>query len=132
MTTLNVSTTAHTELVPITDQVRTVIRDSGIDKGVCTVYCPHTTGAITINKNDDPDVARDILLAVDKLIPQNDPDYRHAEGNSAAHVKACFFGASDQILVHDGDLVLGIWQGIYFCEFDGPRQRNVHVDVTPH
>ena len=131
MHTLDVSTYSRTQLVAITDSVQDALTESGISNGVCTVYCPHTTAAITINENADPDVARDILLAVDKLIPFDEPSYRHAEGNSAAHVKACFFGASEQIPIVDGRLVLGVWQGIYFCEFDGPRSRKVHIQAIP-
>lgn len=130
MVTLSVPTRAHTELIPITHLVQNAVRESGVSEGVCMIYCPHTTAALTINENADPDVARDIVLAVEKLVPLDDPDYRHAEGNSAAHVKACFFGASEHVLIQNGDLVLGTWQGIYFCEFDGPRQRKIHVSVT--
>ena len=130
MVTFSVSTSERTELVPITQLVQDAVTQSGISEGVCVLYCPHTTAALTINENADPDVARDILLAVDKLVPLDDPEYRHAEGNSAAHVKACFFGASEHLLIADGRLVLGTWQGVYFCEFDGPRQRKVHMTIT--
>ena len=131
MQTVDVSTQDRTQLVPITDVVQNVVSRSGISDGLCTVYCPHTTAAISINENADPDVARDILVAVNKLVPFDDADYRHAEGNSAAHVKACFFGASEQIPIVDGRLTLGTWQGIYLCEFDGPRSRNIHIQLTP-
>jgi secondary thiamine-phosphate synthase enzyme len=131
MQTLNVSTDARTQLIPITETVQKALTESGISNGICTVYCPHTTAAITINENTDPDVARDILHAVDKLIPFDDPSYRHSDGNSAAHLKACFFGASEQISIVSGRLALGVWQGIYFCEFDGPRSRKIHVQLIP-
>lgn len=131
MITFDLQTQERTQLIPITDAVRTAVTESGIDSGRCVIYCPHTTAAVTINENADPDVARDVLHAVDRLIPFDDPAYRHAEGNSAAHVKACFFGASETVLIDDGRLVLGTWQGIFFCEFDGPRRRRVHVHAGP-
>lgn len=112
----------------ITAQVREAIRESGVADGICVVYCPHTTAGITINENADPDVVTDLLLALSKSCPDR-PEFRHAEGNSAAHMKASTVGCSQTILVEDGRPVLGTWQGIYFCEFDGPRCRKFYVKV---
>ncbi|MBE9532148.1 MAG: YjbQ family protein, partial [Proteobacteria bacterium] len=95
------------------------------------VFCPHTTAGITINENADPDVPHDILMKSEKLIERKDPDFRHAEGNSDAHLKSSLFGASESVIVEDGRLVLGTWQGIYFAEFDGPRTRNVFLKMIP-
>ena len=129
MTELSVRTSGQTDLVAITDRVQQAVAESGVTSGICYVYVPHTTAGVTINENADPMVPRDILLAVDKLIPMKDPEYRHMEGNSAAHVKACFFGSSEAIPIESGRLVLGTWQGIFFCEFDGPRSRKVYVKI---
>jgi secondary thiamine-phosphate synthase enzyme len=127
---ISVRTSKESELVIITDRVQAAVDHSGLKSGVCYVYVPHTTAAVTINENADPMVPHDILLAVDKLIPMRDPGYRHMEANSAAHVKACFFGSSEAIPVENGRLVLGTWQGIFFCEFDGPKSRKVLVKVV--
>lgn len=129
MHTLTINTSNRDELLPITNLVQTYVTDSGIQSGICSLYVPHTTAAVTINENADPDVARDILMAVDKLIPIHDADYKHYEGNSASHVKACFFGTSETVFIENGQLLLGTWQGIYFCEFDGPRTRKIHIKV---
>lgn len=128
MTTITVETRQRVELLNISDQVRAAIRAGGIRDGLALVYTPHTTAAITINENADPDVARDLVTALNRLVPFDD-GYRHAEGNSAAHVKSTLVGASETLIVRDGAPVLGTWQGIYFCEFDGPRRRQVHVKV---
>lgn len=128
MTTITVDSRQRVELLDITDKVRTAIRASGIAAGLAVVYTPHTTAAITINENADPDVARDLVAAMNKLVPFDDR-YRHAEGNSAAHVKSTLVGASETLIVENGAPVLGTWQGVYFCEFDGPRRRQVHVRV---
>ena len=128
MTTITVETRQRVELLDISDQVRAAIRAGGIRDGLALVYTPHTTAAITINENADPDVARDLVTALNRLVPFDD-GYRHAEGNSAAHVKSTLVGASETLIVRDGAPVLGTWQGIYFCEFDGPRRRQVHVKV---
>lgn len=117
-------------MVDITDGVRSALRKSNILNGVCHVFVPHTTAAVTINENADPDVPRDILTVLDRLIPLSN-NYRHSEGNSAAHVKASLIGASETILVEEGELALGTWQSIFFCEFDGPRTRRVMVSVIP-
>ena len=110
----------------VTDRVRAALAESGIKEGLCVVYCPHTTAGITINENADPDVVRDMLFALEKTFPDR-PEFRHAEGNSAAHLKASAMGASLTIPFQDGRLLLGMWQGVYFCEFDGPRSREVWI-----
>ena len=125
---LNVDTSEHTQMVDITDMIRKAVADSGVMDGICTVFVPHTTAAVTINENADPDVVRDFTTEIDKIVPWED-GYRHMEGNSAAHLKASMIGFSEQIIIDGGRLVLGTWQGIYFCEFDGPRRRNVYVKV---
>jgi len=116
-------TTDRSQMINITDKVRETIQQMGTVEGLVIVYCPHTTAGITINEGADPDVASDILLQLDELFPWEHPLYRHYEGNSAAHLKASTIGASQTIPVMNGDLVLGTWQAIYFCEFDGPRKR---------
>ncbi|MBU1259939.1 MAG: secondary thiamine-phosphate synthase enzyme YjbQ [Planctomycetes bacterium] len=125
-----VSTNKRNELVDITDKVKKVIAESGISEGNVIVYCPHTTAAITINENADPDVVHDILLTLADLIPQNKSGYQHSEGNSDAHVKSSILGCSQTVLIDNGQMQLGTWQGIYFCEFDGPRRRTVLVQIT--
>jgi len=127
--TLDVRTEHRTELVPITDRIQKAVAESGVQSGVCHLYVPHTTAAVTINENADPMVVNDVLHIVNKIIPFEDSNYRHMEGNSAAHVKACFFGTSETVFVQKGQLVLGTWQGIFFCEFDGPRNRQLYVKV---
>ena len=127
---LTVRSSARSEMIDITGLVRSAVRDSGVRDGVCHVFVPHTTAAVTINENADPDVPRDMLMALDKAIPWQDR-YRHLEGNSAAHVKSSLVGASETVLVEAGNLVLGTWQSLFFCEFDGPRTRNVLVKVAP-
>jgi secondary thiamine-phosphate synthase enzyme len=124
-----VRTGQRCEMIDLTGQVGQMVRASGISNGVVTVFCPHTTAGITINENADPDVVYDILLTLEALIPKNRTGYRHNEGNSDAHVKSSLVGASEQVLVSDGQLVLGTWQAIYFCEFDGPRNRQVVVQI---
>lgn len=129
METFEVRTAQRDQFVDITERVRQAVRGAGLTSGVVIVYVPHTTAGVTINENADPDVVHDMLLTLRKLIPKDLPGYRHAEGNSDSHVKASLMGASTQVLVEEGELVLGTWQGIYFCEFDGPRNRTVHVQV---
>ena len=124
----NVNTTAHTQMVDITDMIRKAVADSGVMEGICTVFVPHTTAAVTINENADPDVVRDFIAEINKIVPWED-DYRHMEGNSAAHLKASMIGFSEQIIIDGGRLVLGTWQGIWFCEYDGPRRRSVYVKL---
>ena len=128
ITGFSVQTDKHTEMIDITRQGQGVVREKNVDRGICIVYVPHTTAAITINENADPDVVRDFTMEINKLVPWED-GYRHAEGNSAAHLKSSMIGFSQTILIEDGRLVLGTWQGIYFCEFDGPRSRKVYVKV---
>ena len=129
MQSFHVTTRERSEMVEITDQVRGAVRASGARAGICVVYCPHTTGAITVNENADPDVVHDLLLWYDRVVPKEQPGFRHAEGNSDAHIKATLVGPSVTLLVADGKPVLGRWQGVFFCEFDGPRSRTVHVQV---
>ena len=125
---LKLSTTKHTQMVDITDMIRKAVGNSGVTDGVCTVFIPHTTAAVTINENADPDVVRDLTTELGKIVPWED-GYHHMEGNSAAHLKASMIGFSEQIIIDSGSLVLGTWQGIYFCEFDGPRTRNIYVKL---
>jgi secondary thiamine-phosphate synthase enzyme len=113
----------------ITSSIREAVRKSGVEDGFCLVYCPHTTAGITINENADPDVIHDILLGLSSAFPSR-KEFRHMEGNSAAHLKASCVGASVTILIEKGELILGTWQGVYFCEFDGPRRRNYYVQVA--
>ena len=126
MEKISVKTPSRTCMIDITGKIQESINKQGLISGVCTVFVPHTTAGITINENADPDVVSDILKEVNKVIPFQD-GYDHMEGNSAAHIKASLFGFSQQIIVEDGRLMLGTWQGVYFCEFDGPRNRQVYV-----
>lgn len=128
MKQFTVRTTSNFAMVDITDQVRTLLRESKIKSGICYVFVPHTTDAVTINENADPDVIKDIMRTLDKLIPLND-HYRHLEGNAAAHVKSSLLGPSQTVFIENGDLVLGTWQSIFFCEFDGPRTRKVFIKL---
>jgi secondary thiamine-phosphate synthase enzyme len=116
------------EFINITSEVQKAVRSAGVSRGICTVFVPHTTAGVTVNENADPDVVQDMLKELEKIVPF-DGHYAHREGNSAAHIKASFMGSSVQLIVDAGRLVLGTWQGIYFCEFDGPRRRNVQVQV---
>jgi secondary thiamine-phosphate synthase enzyme len=129
MDTFDVRTRQRTEFIEITEQVRQAVQRAGVRQGLCVVYCPHTTAAVTINENADPDVVHDMLLWLNRTIPQQQAGFRHGEGNSDAHIKASLVGSSVTLLVEDGDLVLGRWQGVYFCEFDGPRTRTVRVQT---
>ncbi|MCX5822194.1 MAG: secondary thiamine-phosphate synthase enzyme YjbQ [Deltaproteobacteria bacterium] len=129
MTSLTILTTARCEMIDITERVAAAILETGIKTGICRLFVPHTTAAVTINENADPDVQRDILAALDRIVPLTD-HYRHAEGNAAAHVKASLFGASQAIFIEEGRPVLGTWQSIFFCEFDGPRTRKILVRPT--
>lgn len=128
MEKISVKTPSRTCMIDITGKIQEVINKKGITSGVCTVFVPHTTAGITINENADPDVVSDILKEVNKIVPFQD-GYAHMEGNSAAHIKASMFGFSQQIIVEDGRMMLGTWQGVYFCEFDGPRNRQVYVKI---
>ena len=113
----------------IDSKIRAAVAESGVTDGVCVVFCPHTTAGITINENADPDVIHDMLLGLSKAFPDRS-EFRHFEGNSSAHLKASCVGASETIIIKGGELLLGTWQSVYFCEFDGPRSRNFYVKVT--
>lgn len=125
---INIKTRSQIEFIDITSQVQGVIDKSGIKEGVCYVYVPHTTAAVTINENADPDVIRDIITKLNEIVPLNG-NYRHTEGNSAAHINASIFGASETVFIKDRRLVLGTWQSIFFCEFDGPRSRKAFIKL---
>ena len=125
---LSVSTSQHTEMVNITEMIQKAVKDSGVKEGGCTIFVPHTTAAVTINENADPDVVRDFTMEINKLVPWED-GYRHMEGNSAAHLKASMIGFSQQVIIENGRLLLGTWQGIWFCEYDGPRRRSLYVKL---
>ena len=127
MKNIDVQTTAHGQFVNITDRVQQAVHDLGITDGAVTVFVPHTTCAVTINENEDPNVVNDILGQLDTMFPWKNPAYKHVSGNSAAHVKAALLGSSVSVIVAYGNLQLGMWQGIYLCEFDGPRIRHVWV-----
>jgi secondary thiamine-phosphate synthase enzyme len=125
---LTVKTRSQTELVDITAEVGRKVAESGVRHGLCMVYVPHTTAGVTINENADPSVRTDLLMVLNQMVPWK-ADYRHQEGNSPAHVKSTLVGASQTVAVENGHLVLGTWQGIFLCEFDGPRRRTVHVRI---
>lgn len=127
--TFSISTKQRNQMIDITGQVRSFLSQSGITNGDAIVYCPHTTAAITINENADPSVPHDILLTLEELLPHHRPGYRHSEGNSDAHCKSSLLGCSEQILIKDKSMDLGTWQGIFFCEFDGPRSRKVMLQI---
>ncbi|WNQ10379.1 secondary thiamine-phosphate synthase enzyme YjbQ [Paenibacillus aurantius] len=129
MPTFTLRTTRRDEMIDITAKAAAAVRESGIAEGLAVVYCPHTTAGICINENADPDVKHDVLMRLDEIYPWEHPQYRHAEGNSASHLKAITTGTSQTVLIQGGRLVLGRWQGIYFCEFDGPRDRTFHVKL---
>ena len=128
MDDLAVKTSTKEEFVNIGRDVQSLVSASGIDEGMCTVFVPHTTAGVTINEGADPDVVRDMLMALGKMVPEDWP-YRHFEGNSTAHIKTSMLGSSVNVIVHGGKLQLGTWQAIFFCEFDGPRSRRVWVDI---
>lgn len=125
---ISVKTEKHSEIVDITFKVKQIVEASGIKIGLCTVYVPHTTAAIVVNENTDPSVKEDILQTLDKLVPWDDA-YSHIEGNAAAHIKTAIIGSSRTFIVENMKIILGIWQGIFFCEFDGPRERTVYVEI---
>ena len=126
---LRIETKRRTELQDITAAVAKLVRETGVESGVCQLYVPHTTAAITINENDDPDVPRDIEAFLDRLVPRDGP-YKHWEGNADAHIKSALVGVSQTIIIEGGRLQLGRWQAIFFCEFDGARQREVRVRIV--
>jgi secondary thiamine-phosphate synthase enzyme len=123
-----VKTRAKTELIDITSEIQDLVRSSGIEEGFCMLYVPHTTAAVTINESADPSVKSDILMILNEIIPLK-AEYRHIEGNSPAHIKSTIVGASELVAIEKEKLVLGTWQGIFFCEFDGPRNRKVNVHL---
>lgn len=129
MKIINVSTTKRVDLVDITSQVQKMVSDSNVNSGIVTVYVPHTTCGITINEGADPDVVRDIKYQLEKLIPYQQ-GYHHMEGNADSHIKTCLVGSSENIIIEDGQLVLGTWQSIFLCDFDGPRTRKVYIKIT--
>lgn len=129
MQEIEISTTEQVQFFDITDKVQNVISEEKIDDGICTIFVPHTTAAVTINENADPDVSTDMIKEINKIVSFSD-NYRHFEGNSAAHIKSSMIGASETVIVENRKLKLGRWQGIYFCEFDGPRRRKIWVKVS--
>ncbi len=126
--TFGVKSDQNTAMIEITGEVKNIVKESGVKSGICVIYVPHTTAGITINENADPDVIRDFMMAMNKLIPVSD-GYHHREGNSAAHIKSSMMGFSQTLIINEGRLMMGTWQGIYFMEFDGPRIRKVHVKI---
>lgn len=126
--TFGVKTGQQTAMIDITREVQRVVNDSGVKQGICVVFVPHTTAAITINENADPDVVRDFMMEIYKIVPMSD-GYHHMEGNSAAHIKSSMMGFSETMIIEEGRLFLGTWQGVYFMEYDGPRIRKVHVKI---
>jgi secondary thiamine-phosphate synthase enzyme len=129
MDVISVNSTARNQMIDVTALVRAAAKKSGVKSGVCMLFVPHTTAAVTINENADRDVVRDVLAGLEKFVPA-DGGYAHSEGNSDAHIKSSLVGCQLSIFVEKGDLVLGTWQGVYFCEFDGPRNRKVYVKVV--
>jgi len=130
MKEITVRTARRDHFVDITAEIQQAVTASGARDGLCTVFVPHTTAGITINENADPDVVADMLHALDKAVPWTSPQYRHAEGNTAAHVKASMMGSSVQVFIRNSRIQLGVWQAVYLCEFDGPRSRTVWINIT--
>ncbi len=126
---INVKSRTRTEFIDITDKIQEIINEAGVKEGICYIYVPHTTAGITINEGADPSVQRDIISTINKLIPF-EGDYSHREGNADAHIKSTLVGVSQIVLIDQGRLSLGTWQAIYFCEFDGPRHRRVHLKIV--
>jgi len=125
---IQVKTSSQNQFIDITNEIISCLEKAKIDNGICCVYVPHTTAAVTINENADPDVRRDMLIGLEDIVSET-LDYKHAEGNSTAHIKSSLIGNSVNVIVENGNLLLGTWQGIYFCEFDGPRSRKVYVKI---
>ncbi len=123
-----IQTTKHNQMLNITHLIQQDVKDSGVSSGIVTIFIPHTTAAVTINENADPDVIHDILLGLEKVSPDR-REYQHFEGNSPAHIKASMMSSSSTVIIENGKLKLGTWQGIYFCEFDGPRTRKIYVKI---
>ena len=128
--TETVKTASRSQMVDVTDRVQRILTQTGVEDGFVIVYVPHTTAAVTINENADPDVKHDLLKKLEEMVPKRESYYRHGEGNSDSHVKVSMVGPSVTVIVDQGRLVLGRWQGIYFCEFDGPRERELYVKVV--
>jgi secondary thiamine-phosphate synthase enzyme len=129
LTTRQISTHTRNEILDLTPEVAAIVRASKVTDGICVVYIPHTTAGVTINENADPDVKHDLLKKLTAMIPQEESYYRHGEGNSDSHLKTALVGPSVTLIIEGGELVLGTWQGVYFCEFDGPRTRTYHVKI---
>jgi len=129
MKQITIKTSLKSQFVDITREVQSFVHEYDVVNGAVFVYVPHTTAGITINEHADPDVAQDMVMMLDRMVPWSDPNYKHGEGNSAAHIKASMMGASVTVIVRNGKLQLGTWQGIFFCEFDGPRTRNIQFSV---
>jgi len=127
---VGLNSSRRVEFIDISEKINNIIRQSGITDGACFISVPHTTAAVTINENSDPDVLYDIINKMDRLFPQKD-NYTHMEGNSDAHIKSSLFGPSVSLIISNSKLLLGIWQAVYFCEFDGPRNRNIYVKIIP-
>lgn len=128
MHSLQINSRTRIEMIDITAEIRRVVRQADVTRGILTLFVPHTTAAVTVNENADPDVVADLLAGLERLAPARG-DYRHAEGNSDAHIKSSLIGTSQSLLIENRELQLGTWQGIYFCEFDGPRQRRLLVQI---
>lgn len=129
MKIIEISSSSKEEMIDITSKVKKIVEEEGIQNGICLIYTPHTTAGIIINENADPDVKRDILTMLRKIVPENLP-YSHSEGNAPAHIKSAMIGNSRIIPLNKGSLSLGTWEGIFFCEFDGPRRRKVYVEIV--
>ena len=130
MQTFQVRTSTQTEFIDITQSVQEAVKKTGVEDGICIIFIPHTTAAVTIIENADPSVVQDIVMELNKMVPFKD-QYHHMEGNSPAHIKTSLVGCSQIVFIESGKLVLGTWQGIFFCEFDGPRNRKVYVKMIP-
>lgn len=130
ISSFNIRTGARVEFQDITRKIQDIVKSSDVESGVCYVFVPHTTAGVTINEHADPSVVKDIAEQLEAVIPQS-ANYRHMEGNAPAHIKSSLVGSSETLLVDGGRLVLGTWQGVFFCEFDGPRNRTVHIKIIP-
>ncbi|SFP53515.1 secondary thiamine-phosphate synthase enzyme YjbQ [Salibacterium halotolerans] len=128
---MTIRTKQHDDMVDVTNDIQQWVHNQNIQSAILVVYCPHTTAGITVNENADPDVKHDMLMKLDEVYPWNHPKYRHGEGNSASHLKASTVGTQQTLIVERGRIVLGTWQGVYFCEFDGPRTRSMYVKAIP-
>lgn len=126
---LEITTSKRDEMRDITREVSSYVKKSGVSEGIAVIYCPHTTAGIAINENADPDVKHDVLMRLDEVYPWEHPKYRHGEGNTASHLKSITSGPSQTVIIQNGELLLGRWQGIYFCEFDGPRRRECYLKI---